>query len=55
MSNLQIIEQLCALLDDAQRVIRDQAALLALHGISTDDEALERERAKLLSDIERST
>lgn len=55
MSNLQIIEQLCTLLDGAQQIIRDQAALLVLHGIATDDGALEKERAKLLSDIERST
>lgn len=53
MSNLQIIERLCGLLDGAQRIIQAQAALLAMHGIDTDDGALERDRAALLDDIER--
>ncbi len=53
MSNLQIIERLCSLLNGAQKVIRDQAALLAMHGIDTDDGALERDRAALLDDIEQ--
>ncbi len=54
MSNLQIIERLCTMLDAAQEIIREQAELLAQHGIETDDGTLERERAKLLSDIELS-
>lgn len=54
MSNLQIIERLCGLLDEAQGIIRAQAALLAMHGIETDDSVLERERAQLLVDIEKA-
>lgn len=52
MSNLQLIERLCKLLDDAQQIIRDQAALLAMHGVTTDDGGLESKRTQLLTDIE---
>lgn len=52
MSNLQLIERLCKLLDDAQQIIRDQAALLEMHGIATDDGGLESKRTQLLTDIE---
>ncbi len=54
MSNLQIIERLCRLLDEAQGIIREQAALLAMHGIETDDGEIERRRGELLGEIERS-
>ena len=53
MSNLQIIETLCSMLDDAQRVIRAQAELLEMHGIKTDTGTLETERQALLERIER--
>ncbi len=53
MSNLQIIERLCELLDGAQQIIRDRAALLEQYGIETDDGTLERERAALLDDIKQ--
>ena len=52
MSNLQIITDLCRMLDTAQEVIRQQAELLQLHGITGD---LERRRQELLERIERST
>ncbi len=52
MSNLQLIERLCKLLDDAQQIIREQAALLAMHGITTESGVLEESRAALLSDVE---
>ena len=55
MSNLQIIERLCAMLDTAQEIIRTQAAILAAHGIETEDRELETARARLLEDIENST
>lgn len=55
MSNLQIIERLCELLDGAQQIIRDQAALLEQYGIETDSGELEAARARLLEDIENST
>ena len=54
MTNLQLIERLCRLLDEAQQIIRDQAALLAAHGIETEPGALESQRARLLEGIEKS-
>lgn len=55
MSNLQIITDLCRMLDTAQEVIRQQAELLQLHGITTATGDLERRRRELLERIERST
>ena len=43
MSHLEIIERLCRMLDDAQNIIREQAALLEMHGISTQDGNLENQ------------
>lgn len=54
MSNLQIIEKLCEMLDSAQAIIREQAALLAMHGIESDAGEIEHRRAELLAEIERS-
>lgn len=54
MSNLQIIERLCEILDGAQNIIKEQEQLLALHGIETDIGELEDRRAALLEDIELS-
>lgn len=54
MSNLKLIERLCQLLDLAQNVIRDQAELLALHEIETDDGELEKKRTELLTEIENT-
>ena len=54
MSNLQIIEKLCGMLDSAQAIIREQAALLDMHGIQTDTGEIERRRTELLAEIERS-
>ena len=54
MSNLQLIDQLCQLLEEAGRIIREQAAILAQHGIETDSGEIERRRADLLDAIERS-
>ena len=53
MSHLEIIERLCRMLDDAQRIIRAQAELLEMHGIKTDTGTLEAERQALLERIER--
>lgn len=55
MSNLELIERLCGLLDSAQQIIREQAELLAMHGIATDDGELERKRTELLTEIEERT
>lgn len=54
MSNLQIIERLCRMLEDAASVIQEQAEILAQHGIETGDGGLEAERTRLLEDIEKS-
>ena len=54
MSNLQIIERLCRMLENAASVIREQAEILAQHGIETGDGGLEAAREKLLEDIEKS-
>ena len=54
MSNLQIITDLCRMLDTAQEVIRQQAELLQLHGITTATGDLERRRQELLERIERA-
>ena len=50
---MQIIESLCRMLDEAQKIIREQAALLDMHGIITNGGTLEQSRADLLSRIER--
>lgn len=42
------------MLDDASAIIRQQAELLVQHGIETETGTLERERTRLLSDIENS-
>lgn len=53
MSNIEIIERLCSILNTAQDIIRAQAEILAAHGIVTDDGALEVGRAALLEDVGR--
>lgn len=53
MSNLQMIEALCGMLDDAIRIIKEQAALLSIHGIETDGGRLEEQRQKLLERVEK--
>ena len=55
MSSLEIITRLCRLLDEAQQIIRDQAELMAMHGIETESGKLEANRTQLLADIEQST
>lgn len=54
MSNLQIIEKLCRMLDEAQEIIRKQEEMLEIHGIVSDTGALEKERESLLEEIEKS-
>lgn len=53
MSNIQMIQRLCALLDDACNIIRQQAELMALHGIETEDGSVEEKRTALLETVER--
>ena len=52
MSNLELIERLCAMLDMAQGIIRAQAEILAMHGIESEGGELESMRQELLEDIE---
>lgn len=54
MNSLEIIEQLCDLLDRAQQIIRQQAEILEQHNIRTCDGEVERHRAALLAEFERS-
>lgn len=54
MSALELIERLCNMLDAAQKIIKEQAAILAEHGIETDSGEIERRRAELLDAIEHS-
>lgn len=54
MSNLQLIERLCRLLDEAQQIIREQAELLDAHGIVTGNGELEEKRRAVLTEIEKS-
>lgn len=51
MSNLQIIERLCTLLEDASRIIKEQAGLLELHGICTETGDFEKNRKEFLDAI----
>ena len=53
MSNLQIIERLTQMLDEACVIIREQAELLTMHGIETDSGNVERERQALLERVEK--
>lgn len=54
MSNLELIDRLCGLLDVAQQIIREQGAILAQHGIDTDGGEIEARRAELLAKIEQT-
>jgi len=54
MSNLELIARMSVMLEEAACLIREQAALLSQHGIETTTGNLERQRAKLLEDIEKS-
>ena len=53
MSNLEIIQTLCEMLDDACGIIRDQSEIMSQHGILTDDGGLEERRDALLRQVER--
>lgn len=53
MSNLEIIASLCSMLDEAQKIIRAQAEILATHGIETANGLLEEQCENLLDRTER--
>ena len=53
MSNLQIIERLCRILEEACGIIREQAELLEMHGIATETGSIEQKRTALLEQIEK--
>ena len=52
MSNLELIQRLCTMLDTAQDIIRAQAEILAMHGIQSGGGELEKQGAALLEEIE---
>ena len=47
------IEKLCRMLEAAAEIIRDQARMLDMHGITTSAGAVEQKRDELLEEIER--
>ena len=53
MSNLEMIERLCALLSEAIELVKDQAAILEMHGIQTDADTIEQKRTHLLERVEK--
>ena len=53
MSNLEMIERLCALLSEAIELVKDQAAIMEMHGIQTDAKTIERKRTHLLERVEK--
>ena len=50
---MQTIERLCAMLEEAIGIIRQQAELLEMHGIATNDASIENAREDFLSRAER--
>ena len=52
MGDQRFIERVFVMLEEACQIIRDQAELMMLHGIFTDDGELERRRAELLKAAE---
>ena len=54
MSNLEIIDRMSKMLEQASCIIREQEALLLQHGILTDTGNLEKQRTALLEDIENT-
>lgn len=52
MSDIQVICHLCDMLNQAQSIIREQAALLAMNGIETEDGGLEAQRQRFLTEVE---
>lgn len=53
MTYLRVIERLEDMLHMALEIIDEQSALLAQHGIETDDGKLEKAERKLREDMER--
>lgn len=51
MSNLELIERLADLLGRAAEIIREQADLLAMHGVT--GEGLEGRRETLLGEVDK--
>lgn len=47
MTNSQMIERLCTMLENALDIIQEQAKVLAMHGITTHAGTLEGKREKL--------
>lgn len=54
MSNLELIQRLCCMLDTAQGIIREQADILAMHGIESEGGEIEKQRTAMLEEIEQT-
>lgn len=54
MSNLELIQRLCCMLDAAQGIIQQQAEILSMHGIESVGGEVEKQRAALLAEIENT-
>lgn len=54
MSNLELIQRLCSMLDAAQGIIREQAEVLAMHGIRSAGGEIEKQREALLEEMEET-
>jgi hypothetical protein len=48
MNHWQTVERLWPLVGESQAIMREQAVLLAMHGIGTDEDGLETNRAQPL-------
>lgn len=54
MSNLELIERLCGIVGEASDIIREQDALLRMHGIVGEGTTeIERRTTELLEAVER--
>ena len=53
MSHLRVIERLEDMLRTALEIIDQQSALLAMHGIETEDGKLEREERQFREEMEK--
>lgn len=50
MTGIALVENLCEMLEIAQGVIKQQAILLMMHGIKTEDGKIEAQRDELASE-----
>lgn len=53
MTDLELVERLCALLSEAVAIVNEQAQLLSMHGI-TESGALDARREQLLAAADKT-